>query len=101
MAEGPFPWSASRVRQMNSTPAEFRRALVQAFGDAVRDDESGLLLTTEDAVLHFALSQDEPYQVGLLKMSLLRVEITAREGDDIAVRRLQEQVDRATQRGGG
>ena len=86
---------------MNSTPAEFHRALVQAFGNAVSEDDSGLLLTTAHAVLHFALSHGEPYQVGLLNISLLRVEISVRSGDETAAQRLQEQVDRATQRGGG
>ncbi len=98
---GPFPWSASRVREMNCTPAEFRRALVQAFGDAVSEEGSGLLLTTDDAALHFALAPGEPQQIGLLTLSLMRVEISVRAGDDAAARRLQEQVDRATLRGGG
>ena len=86
---------------MNSTPAEFRRALVQAFGDAVSTDETGLLLTTEAAVLHFALTSEKPYQVGSIPIPLLRVEISVRRGDEMAARKLQEYVDRATQRGGG
>lgn len=101
VTNGPFPWSESRVRKMNSTPAEFRRALVQAFGDAVRDDTTGLLLITETATLHFALSQEKPRQLGLLTIALLRVEISVRAGDEAAARSLQERVDRATQRGGG
>jgi len=86
---------------MNSTPAEFHRALVQVFGNAVSEDSSGLLLTTEDVVLHFALTSENPYQVGALRIRLLRVEISVRRGDEMAARTLQEQVDRATQRGGG
>ena len=99
--KGPFPWSDSPVRRMNTTPDEFRRALEQAFGDAVSEDESGLLLTTDDATLHFTLTCEKPYHVGLLKVALLRVEIGVRRGDEVAARKLQEQVDRATQRGGG
>ena len=86
---------------MNSTSAEFRRALVQAFGDTVSEDDTGLLLTTETAALHFALSQQQPLQIGLLTIPLLRVDISVRAGDEGAARTLQEQVDRATQRGGG
>jgi hypothetical protein len=86
---------------MNSTPAEFRRALFHAFGNAVSEDESGLLLTTERATLHFAMTSQMPYQVGALKISLLQVEISVRAGDERAANTLQEQVDRATQRGGG
>jgi hypothetical protein len=86
---------------MNSTREEFCRALVQAFGDAVSEDESGVLLTTENAALYFALSNDTPVQIGAIKIPLLRVEISVRAGDDEAARTLQDQVDRATQRGGG
>ncbi|MBL0123356.1 MAG: hypothetical protein IPP88_11710 [Betaproteobacteria bacterium] len=86
---------------MNSTPLEFRRTLVQAFGNSVSEDNSGLLLTTEDAVLHFALTSEMPYHVGELSITLLRVEISVRAGNDIAAKTLQEKVDRATQRGGG
>jgi hypothetical protein len=100
-ANGPFPWSNSPVRRMNSTPGEFRRALVQAFGDCVSEDESGLLLVNDDTALHFTLTCETPYHVGLLKIALLRVEISVRRGDDVAAKKLQAQVDRATQRGGG
>ena len=86
---------------MNTTPAEFRRALVQAFGKGVSEDATGLLLTTAGAALHFALTNEESYQAGVLKISLLRVEISVRRGDETAARNLREQVDRATQRGGG
>lgn len=75
--------------------------LVLAFGDAVIDDADGLLLTTEMAALHFALSQEEPTHIGLLKIALLRVEISVRAGDEAAAQALQNQVDHATQRGGG
>jgi len=72
-----------------------------AFGDAVRKDQTGLLLTTDDAVLHFALSVETPTKIGAMSISLLRVEISIRRGDEVAARKLQERVDRATQRGGG
>ncbi len=86
---------------MNCTPAEFRRALALAFGDAVNEDETGLLLTTDDAVLHFALSGEAPLKIGAMSISMLRVEISIRRGDEIAARKLLVRVDRATQRGGG
>jgi hypothetical protein len=86
---------------MNSTPAEFRRALVQAFGDAVRGDSTGLLLATDAATLHFALSDEPPIQLGLLGLPMLRVDISVRAGDEQAARTLLERVDRLTQRGGG
>jgi hypothetical protein len=86
---------------MNSTPAEFRRALMQVFGNAVSEDGNGLLLTTEAAVLHFAMTAEKPYRLGALRVCLLRIDISVRAGDENAVKRLQEQVDRATQRGGG
>ena len=86
---------------MNSTPAEFRRALVQAFGDAVSDDETGVLLATGNVILHFALAVAATTRIGALEINLLRVEISVRSGDERAARNLQAQVDRATQRGGG
>ncbi|MEQ1518576.1 MAG: hypothetical protein ABL931_19010 [Usitatibacteraceae bacterium] len=86
---------------MNSTPEEFRRALEQAFGDAVTADETGLLLSADGAVLHYALSNDEPYRIGMIAIALLRVEISVRGGDEHAANALQARVDRATQRGGG
>jgi hypothetical protein len=86
---------------MNSTPDEFRGALERAFGCAVSADESGLLLTTDASTLHFALSHETPYKIGAIEISLLRVEISIKRGDEHAARILQEQVDRATQRGGG
>jgi hypothetical protein len=86
---------------MNSTPTEFRRALLQAFGHAVSDVEDGLLLTTDAAILHFAMTSESPYQVGALKVCLLRIEVSVRAGDEREVKSLQERVDRATQRGGG
>jgi hypothetical protein len=42
---------------MNSTPAEFGRALRLVFGAAVSADETGMLLKTEGVALHFALYQ--------------------------------------------
>ena len=86
---------------MNSTSTEFRRALVQAFGVAVSEVEAGLLLTTERAVLQYTLTDGGCYQVGMLRIPLLQVEISVLRGDDASARKLQERVDRATQRGGG
>ena len=60
VADRPFPWSDDRERLMNGNPAEFRRALVQAFGPAVSDTAEGLLLTTDGVQLHFALKRREP-----------------------------------------
>ena len=54
MADGPFPWSESSVRQMNSTPAEFIRSLRLAYGSAVSEDETGVVLNAQGAMLHFA-----------------------------------------------
>jgi hypothetical protein len=86
---------------MNSTPAEFRRTLVQAFGDAVVDDDSGLLLSADDVVLHYALTPGTARTVGAIRIPLLRVEISVRQGNETSAAALQARVDRATQRGGG
>jgi hypothetical protein len=86
---------------MSSTPGEFRRALFTAFGDAVSEDGSGLLLTEGGISLHFALSSEEPLRVGALRLCSLRVKITVRQGDEAAASALLDRVDRATQRGGG
>ena len=85
----------------NSTPAEFRRALRHAFGSAVSEDASGVLVAADGAVLHFALNSEQPRQVGALRLSVMRVEITTREGDEEAASELLTRIDRATQRGGG
>ena len=74
VAEGPFPWSASRVRLMNSSVEEFRRALVQAFGAAVSDTATGLLLTGDGVPLHFALERQASHFIGALQLTMLRVE---------------------------
>lgn len=86
---------------MSCTPDEFRRSLVQAFGDAVTDTADGLLLAGEAACLHFSLSEQQPRRIAALQLSTLRVEISVRAGDEAAARRLLAQVDRATLRGGG
>jgi hypothetical protein len=86
---------------MNSTPDEFRRTLLQAFGAAVREDGSGLLLSAGGAQLHFALSSEKPRRIGALQIAALRVEVSVRAGDDAAVKNLLARVDRATLRGGG
>lgn len=86
---------------MNSTPAEFRRALLQAFGDTVSEDGTGLLLSIGGVHLHFALVSEMPKQIGALQLASLRVEISVREGDRKAAADLLAMVDRATQRGGG
>jgi hypothetical protein len=89
------------VRQMNSTPAEFGRALRLVYGVAVSADETGLLLNTEGVALHFALYSESPRKIGALQIASLRVEISVREGDEASAKSLLAQVDRATLRGGG
>lgn len=96
-----MPWSGDSVRQMSCTPDEFRRSLVQAFGEAVSDTADGLLLAGDEASLHFALSEQHPRRIAALQLSTLQVEISVRAGDETAARRLLAQVDRATLRGGG
>lgn len=86
---------------MSSTPDEFRRAVVNAFGKAVTGDGAGLLVEDEGACLHFALSHEKPQRIGALQLCALRVEITVRRGDREAASRLLTRIDRATQRGGG
>jgi hypothetical protein len=86
---------------MNSTPAEFRRAMLQAFGDAVSDDASGVLLSVDGVQLHFALRSEAPRNIGALQIAMLHVEISVRHGDATAAKKLLARVDRATQRGGG
>jgi hypothetical protein len=89
------------VRLMNSTPAEFRRALIQAFGPAVSDDAAGLLLAADGVQLHFALERQDPQRIGALQLECLTVRISSCEGDDAAADKLLAKVDRATLRGGG
>ncbi|HQU78295.1 MAG TPA: hypothetical protein PLU47_02375 [Azonexus sp.] len=101
MAERQFPWSASRVRLMNSTPEEFRRALLQAFGPAVVETAAGVQLAVDSVQLHFALMREESHRIGALHLAMLRVEISILDGDQNAAATLLARVDRATQRGGG
>lgn len=86
---------------MNSTPDEFRRALVQAFGDAVSVTADGVVLSAAGVRLHFALSSRAPTQIGALQIAHLQVEISVQVGDETAAQELLTRVDRATQRGGG
>jgi len=101
VADGPFPWSASRVRLMNSTEEEFRRVLELAFGPAVTDTGAGLQLAIDGVQLHFALQRESSHRVGALQLALLRVEISVQRGDEVAVAGLVARFDRATLRGGG
>lgn len=89
------------MRLMNSSVEEFRRALVQAFGAAVSDTATGLLLTGDGVQLHFALERQDSHFIGALQLTMLRVEISVFSGDEKAAERLLARVDRATQRGGG
>jgi hypothetical protein len=89
------------VRQMNSTPAEFIRALQLAYGSAVSEDEMGVVLKAEGVTIHFALISEKSHQIGALQIASLRVEISVREGDESAAKSLLARVDRATLRGGG
>lgn len=86
---------------MNGTPAEFRRALIQAFGPAVSDAAPGLLLNLDGVQLHFALERQDPQRLGALHLDFVRVAISVRAGDEAAAEGLLARVDRATQRGGG
>lgn len=86
---------------MCSTPEEFRRALSQAFGEAVSEDASGLLLTEGEVQLHFALRREKTRQIGALQLASMRLEISVLKGDEAAASVLLAKVDRATQRGGG
>lgn len=86
---------------MNSTPAEFERALRQAFAEGVTVDDSGLLLATDGAQLHFALRSENGVCIGALQLPLLRVEISVRDGSRDGAEKLLARVDRATLRGGG
>lgn len=86
---------------MSSTPGEFRRALSKAFGDAVTEDATGLLVADGEVSLHFALTSETPQCVGALQLCALRTEITVRQGDHEAASQLLARIDRATQRGGG
>ena len=89
------------MRKMNSSPAEFIRALRLAFGAAVCEDATGVLLNAADATIHFALTGEKSHQIGALQIASLRVEISVREGDESAAKNLLARVDRATLRGGG
>ncbi len=86
---------------MSSTPGEFHRALSKAFGDAVTEDATGLLVVDGGVSLHFALTSETPQRVGTLQLCALRTEITVRQGDQAAASELLARIDRATQRGGG
>ena len=89
------------MRLMNTSPAEFRRALVQAFGPAVSETSGGLLLGGDGVRLHFALQREEAQHVGALQLEMLRVEISVLEGAGMPATELLARVDRATLRGGG
>ena len=86
---------------MNSTPAEFTRALRLAFGAAVSETHDGLLLSSPESTLHFSLQSEIPHKIGALHIATLRVRISVRQGDESAAQKLLAQVDRATLRGGG
>ena len=86
---------------MSCSPAEFRRALVQAFGDAVSEDADGLLLAQHGVRLHFVLTPLPPRQIGALQLARLQLDIAIHGGTAEAAEQLLARVDRATQRGGG
>mgnify|MGYP001124464562 CR=1 FL=1 len=101
VAESSLPWSRQRVRRMNSSPAEFRRALVQAFGEAVSETADGVQLVVGEVQIMFVLDSQPPRRIGALQIADLRVDISVQSGESPAADRLLAQVDRATQRGGG
>jgi hypothetical protein len=86
---------------MSCTATEFRLALQNVFGDAVSVVPDGLLISTPEASLHFALSEQNPLRIAALRLDRMRVEISVRAGDETAAERLLSKVDRATLRGGG
>ncbi len=86
---------------MSSTPAEFRRALVQAFGAAVSGADDEVLLAVGGVCLHFGLRPLPPRQIGALQLARLQVDIAVRAGTPAGAEELLTRVDRATQRGGG
>ena len=86
---------------MSSTPDAFRRNLSKAFGDAVTEEATGLLVAEAWVSLHFALTGETPQRVGALQLCTLLTEITVRQGDEQAASELLARIDRATQRGGG
>jgi len=86
---------------MNSSPAEFRRALVQAFGDAVSETADGVLLVVGEVQILFVLDSLPACRIGALQIADLRVDISVQSGESPAAERLLAQADRATLRGGG
>jgi len=90
---------------MNCTPAEFRRALLQAFGTDVSGDLQVLRLTRGPVTLAFRMRPEAGRQLGLLHIAALHVDIAVERGDEMpderAVTALLTEVDRATLRGGG
>lgn len=86
---------------MNSSPAEFRRALIQAFGGAVSETADGVLLSVGEVRILFVLKSLPPRKIGALQIADLRVAISVQSGEAPAAGRLLAQVDRATLRGGG
>lgn len=86
---------------MNSTPAEFQRALVQTFASAVSEAPGGLLLSLDGVRLFFALRSGKIRKIGALQLASLHVEISVLEGDAVAAKKLLARVDQATLRGGG
>ncbi len=96
-----LPWTGQRQRQMNCSPDEFRRALVQAFGAEVSGDQQVLWLTRGPVTLAFRMRPETGRQLGLLHIAALRVDIAVERGDESAVTALLSEVDRATLRGGG
>lgn len=93
---------------MNCTPAEFRRALVQAFGTEVSGDLKVLRLRRGPVTLAFRMHPEAGRQLGLLHIAALHVDISVEHGEDSddsddhsAVTALLAEVDRATLRGGG
>lgn len=100
-----LPWSRQRQRVMNCSPAEFRRVLLQAFGNEVSGDLQLLRLTRGAVTLVFRMHPEAGRQLGLLHIAALHVDIAVEYGDesvdDSAVTALLAEVDRATLRGGG
>jgi hypothetical protein len=86
---------------MTGSAAEFRRALRQAFGEAVDESGAGVRLAVDGVRLRFDIAGEAPLRIGALALERVQVRVSVEAGDPAAAGRLLARVDRATQRGGG
>jgi len=90
-----------RERVISASLAEFVRGLELAFPGAVTAEGERVRIEAFDAVLEIAIESLEPIAIGLLRMPCLRAQFVFLRGAPADRDRLFEQLDRATQRGGG